>query len=250
MTQTEIKVIACGREYTQQELDDIYISRGYYTLHEMKKLGATLLDESGKELAESEIDALLPEEVRGVLLVNKLRIGKGGLNRLYDKQYRQADEMWLDILSKSDGDYSQKAARAHLTVTGLTFGKYMKIIGSALRVRKFLLKMHPDHIDATMTSVTEIMGMYGMPTQMIGKLKEPAPAPVDEEHNVRLIGASFLTSNPDKKNAVAMHQVKKFKGGLDILAGAYFPSATPQELVEGHSIHMAVEISNAFRCAL
>jgi hypothetical protein len=101
-----------------------------------------------------------------------------------------------------------------------------------------------------MTSVTEIMGMYGMPTQMIGKLKEPAPESVDEEHNLRLIGASFLTSNPSKKNAVAMHQVKKFKGGLDILAGAYFPIETPQELVDGHSLHMAVEFSNAFRSVL
>lgn len=250
MAKTAIKVTVNDREYTQQELEEIYISRGYYTLHEMKNLGAALLDEQGKEIAEDEIDTLLPEKIRGILLANKLRIGKDGLNRLYDAQYRQSDAMWIDILSKSDGDYSKKGARAHLTVTGLTFGKYMKIIGSALRVRKFLLKMHPDHIDATMTSVTEIMGMYKMPTQMIGKLKEPAPAPIDEEHNLRLIGASFLTSDPSRKNAVAMHQVKKLKGGLDILAGAFFPSATPQELVDGHSLHMAVELSNAFRCVL
>lgn len=44
-----------------------------------------------------------------------------------------------------------------------------------------------------------------------------------------------------------MHQVKKIKGGIDMLAGAYFPSATPQELVDGHSIHMALEISNVFK---
>lgn len=104
-------------------------------------------------------------------------------------------------------------------------------------------------IFSTSPNVTEIMGMYGMPTQMVGKLKEPAPAPVDEEHNLRLIGASFLTSDPSKKNAVAMHQVK-IKGGIDMLAGAYFPSAAPQELVDGHSLHMAVEISNAFRCVM
>lgn len=250
MTKTEIKVIVDGREYTQKELDKIYISRGYYTLHELKRLGASLLDEQDQEIPENEIDALPPEKVRGILLSNKLRVGVDGLNRLYDAQYRQADEMWADILEKSDGDYSKKGARAHIIVTGLTFGKSMKIIGSALKIRKFLLKMHPDHIDATMTSVTEIMGMYGMPTQMIGKLKEPAPAPVDEEHNLRLIGASFLISDPGKKNAVAMHQVKKFKGGIDMLAGAYFPSATPQALVDGHSLHMAVEISNAFRCVL
>lgn len=247
MKKTKIKVIIDGKEYTQQSLEKIYIDRCYDTLHELKKLGAKLFDMQGKEIAASEIDILSPENVRSILLSNKLRIGKDELNRLYDEQYRQADKMWTEIIAKSDGDYSKKAARAHIIVTGLTFSKYLKIIASAIKVRKFLLAMHPDHIDATMTSVTEIMGMYGKPTQMIGKLKEPAPAPTDKEHNLRLIGASFLTSSPSKKNAVAMHQVKKIKGGIDMLAGAYFPSATPQELVDGHSIHMALEISNVFK---
>lgn len=247
MQKTNIKVVVDGKEYTQQGLEKIYIDRCYHTLHELKNLGAKLLNNQGQAISAGEIDSLPPEKVRSILLSNKLRIGKDELNRLYAEQYRQADEMWSEILAKSDGDYSKKAARAHIIVTGLTFSKYMKIIASAIKIRKFLLAMHPDHIDATMTSVTEIMGMYGKPTQMIGKLKEPAPALINKEHNLRLIGASFLTSSPDKKNAVAMHQVKKIKGGIDMLAGAYFPSATPQELVDGHSIHMAVEISNAFK---
>lgn len=158
--------------------------------------------------------------------------------------------MWHGILSESDGDYSQKVARARLIVVGLNWRKMFKMLGSALKMKKFLLGMNPDHIDASMSTVTEIMGMYGMPTEMKGTLKAEPPEPVDEEHDLRLIGASFLTSDPNLKNAVAMHQVKRFKGGLDILAGAYFPSATPQELVDGHSIHMAIEFSNAFRCVL
>ncbi len=250
MPQLTIKTVACGREYSQEELSKIYIQRAYYTLHEMQKLGAVLLDERSKELSESGIDALAPEKVRDVLLSNKLRIGKKELNRLYDRQYRQADEMWRGILAASDGDYSRKVARAHLIVTGLNGRKLCRILGSALRMKKFLLSMNPDHIDASMTTVTEIMGMYGMPTEMKGTLKAEAPEPVDEAHSLRLIGASFLTRDPTLKNAVAMHQVRRFKGGLDILAGAYFPSAAPQELVDGHSIHMAIEFSNAFGCAL
>lgn len=245
-SKVEIKVFVDNKEYTQEELEQIYVERAYFTLHEMQKLGASILDSRGRVIVPKKIDHILPTRVRKILLDNKLRIGKDELNRLYQSQYEEADQMWEGILSDSSSDYSQKVARAHIIVTGLTVGKCLKIIGSALQLKKFLLNMHPDHIDAFMTSVTEIMGMYGRPTRMKGTLKESAPGPVDPEHNLRLIGASYLVNYPGKKNAVAMHQVKKIKGGLDILAGAYFPSATPQELVDGHSIHMAVEFSNAF----
>ncbi len=221
MPQTQLQVFVNGKEFSQHELAKMYIDRSYSALHEMKQLGATLLDEQGQVINESEIEYLPQAKVPCLLLDNKLRIGKRELNRLYEEQYRLSDAMWSDILALSNGEYSQKVARAHLIVTGLTFGKYMKIIGSTLKIKKFLLSMHPDHIDAFLTSVTETMGIYGKPTQMKGKLQKEAPGPVSSDHNLRLIGASYLTADPTKRNAIAMHQVKRFKGGLDILAGAY-----------------------------
>ena len=99
----------------------------------------------------------------------------------------------------------------------------------------------------TATSVTEIMGMYGRPTAMKGKLtgvKRPeAPSP---DHPIRLLGQSHLASDPSVVNAVAYHQMKFIKGGIDVLTNAYFPTATPQELVDGHSVHMGIEFSNLF----
>lgn len=245
-----IKVFVDEREYSQEELEENYVQRAFFTLHEMQKLGARILDQHSKELSESEINQIPVTQVREILLNNKLRIGKDGLNKLYHEQYRQADQMWHDIAVKSNGDYSQKVARAHLIVSGLSGHRWFKLIKSSLRLKKFLLNMHPDHIDASLSNVTEIMGMYGMPTEMKATLKAKAPEPVAEDHNLRLIGASYLTSNPNLVNAIAMHQAKTIKGGLDLLAGAYFPSATPQELVDGHSLHMAVEFSNAFLQAL
>lgn len=84
MSNLTIKAIVDGREYSQEELNEIYVERSYYTLREMKKLGTTILDEHTKELSGSGIDALPPEKVRDILLTNKLCIGKKELNRLYD----------------------------------------------------------------------------------------------------------------------------------------------------------------------
>lgn len=47
-----------------------------------------------------------------------------------------------------------------------------------------------------------------------------------------------------------MHQARPIKGGLDFLAAAHFPTATPQELFDGHAFHMGIEISNLFRNVL
>lgn len=135
MSNLTIKAIVDGREYSQEELNEIYVERSYYTLREMQKLGTTILDERSKELLGSGIDALPPEKVRDILPTNKLRIGKKELNRLYDGQYRQADEMWHGILSESDGDYSQKVARARLIVVGLNWRKMFKMLGSALKMK-------------------------------------------------------------------------------------------------------------------
>lgn len=69
-----------------------------------------------------------------------------------------------------------------------------RILGSALSLKKFLLSVNPDHIDASMPTVTEIMGMYGVPTGMRGTLRAEAPEPMDEAHPLRLIGAAFVKS--------------------------------------------------------
>lgn len=246
----EIDVTIGDREYSQAELDDVYFQRSRYTLHEMRRLGAVVLDADSHPLSDGEIDAVPDARIRDVLLANKLRLGAEELNRIYADQYREADAMWYRVVAASDGDYGSKVARAHLVVTGLNPLRGMRLMASSVRLGRLLLAMEPDHIDVGATHVTEIMGMYGRPTQMKASLGVEAPIPVATDHPWRLIGASHLAGDRNLINAVAVHQVRPIKGGLDILAAACFPSATPQELVDGHSVHMAIEFSNLFRVGL
>lgn len=240
-----------GKEWSHEELDEVFLERALFNLHEMHILGAVLRGTDGRVLTEAGIDEICDTEVRKTLLDNRLRIGKKRLDRLYDEQYREADRMWRDIVSESvPGDYSKKVARAHLVITGLGVREYAKVTAASFKLKRLLLSVEPDHIDASGLSVTEVMGQYGRPTQMKGGLTRKAPGPKTKSHYLRLIGASHLTADPDITNAVAMHQVRPIKGGLDFLAAAHFPTATPQGLVDGHSIHMGIEVSNLFRNVL
>ena len=246
--QLKITVMIDDREYSRAELDAVFNERSYFTLREMQELGADLRDDLGAKLTRESIDEISENTVREGLFANKLRLRKDKQNRLYEPQYREADEMWKGILAESaPGDYSQKVARAHIIITGISAGMVFRLLGKSFNIRKMLLEVEPDHIDTTATSVTEIMGMYGRPTAMKGKLtgvKRPeAPSP---DHPIRLLGQSHLASDPSVVNAVAYHQMKFIKGGIDVLTNAYFPTATPQELVDGHSVHMGVEFSNLF----
>ncbi|MDN6557387.1 MAG: hypothetical protein L0K74_13025 [Acidipropionibacterium acidipropionici] len=245
-----IRVDAGGREYSQDELDSIYAQRSYFTLHEMRRLEATLHGLRSRDLSEAEIDALPAANVRQVLLDNKLRLGAEELNRIYADQYREADAMWYRIAAASDGDFSRKVARAHLVITGVNPLRAMRLMARSVRLGRLLLEMEPDHIDVGATHVTEIMGMYGRPTRMKASLGVEAPIPLSPDHPWRLIGASHLAGDRNLVNAIAVHQARPVRGGLDILAAACFPDATPAELVDGHSIHMAIEFSNLFRIGL
>lgn len=223
-----IDVTIGDRPYSQAELDDVYLERSRYTLHEMLRLGAVVLDADSHPLSDGEIDAVPDTRIRDVLLANKLRLGPDELNRIYADQYREADAMWYRIAAASDGDYSTKVARAHLVVTGLNPLRGMRLMASAARLGRLLLAMEPDHIDVGATHVTEIMGMYGRPTQMKGSLGVRSPIPVTTDHPWRLIGASNLVTDRNLINAVAVHQVRPIRGGLDILAAACFPDAAPK----------------------
>ncbi len=247
----DIEVTIGGREYSAGELAAVEIARSYFTLHELHRLGAVMQDRSGVGLSDRGIDAVPRSRVRSVLLDNKLRLGRRQINRMYRGQYREADDMWHRLVVASDGDYGRKVARTHLVVTGLTAGKCARLAVSATaRLGTLLTAMEPDHLDVGATHVTEVMGMYGRPTQMRGRLGVESPIPLAADHPVRLVGASSLVSDPSLVNAVAVHQMEWIPGGVDILAAACFPSAAPQELVDGHAVHMAIEFSNLFRVGL
>ena len=241
-----------NREVTQAQLDHYYYQRALHVLHEMHDLGATIEDSHGETLPETAFDTLTPEVARQLLLDNKLRLGTGALKTLYADKLKESDQMWADMVAHSNGDYRQKVSRALITVSGINILKMGNFAKDAGDDPKVSLGANPEHFevtnDATGQHGMETMGMYGEPTAMDLTMKGvDAPEPVNKKYLKRLIGSSVLAHDPEIVNAYAMHQIRPTLHGIEVLSGAYFPSAAPQALVDGHAIHLAIEFSNMFK---
>ena len=48
---------------------------------------------------------------------------------------------------------------------------------------------------------------------------------------------------------IAFHQIKPTENGLILRSSVYFPKNTPQEMVDGHKIHLAIESMEMIRIA-
>jgi hypothetical protein len=80
MSEIKIRTYIANEEYSQGQLDAIYIERARFTLHEMQNLGASILGLDFNELSPAAIDQTPNNNVSQLLLANKLRIGKNRLN--------------------------------------------------------------------------------------------------------------------------------------------------------------------------
>lgn len=247
-----IQVDIAGKAYSTADLDTIYDQQAVHVMTEMLELGAQLLDEHGAPLTLAGIKALTPAQRRADLLANKLRIGTDGLRNLYADKVLVADEMWKDIVAHSDGTYDKKVSRAHIKVSGVNLLKFGSLATDAGDDPEISLGANPEHFEVTNDETGqhgfETMGMYGEPTLMDLRMGvKQLPEPADKHYIKRMVGDSRLAHDLEIVNAYAMHQVRPSLTGIEIASGAYFPSATPQELVDGHAIHLAIEFSNVFR---
>ena len=247
-----IKVDIDGRDYSMAELDTIYDERAQHVLTEMQQLGAVILDDHGAVLTTAQIAQLTAPQRRELLLANKLRIGTAGLKTLYADQMKTANDMWKDIVAHSNSHYDEKVSRAHLVISGVKITQFAKLAQVAGDDPVISLGANPEHFevtnDATGQHGFETMGMYGEPTLMDLRMGlKTLPEPADHHYLKRMVGDSRLANDLEVVNAYAMHQVRPSLRGIEIASGAYFPSATPQALVDGHAIHLAIEFSNVFR---
>ncbi|ETY72827.1 hypothetical protein [Lactiplantibacillus fabifermentans] len=247
-----IKVDINGRNYTMAELDQIYDERTLHVFTEMQALGAVILNDHGEVLTQAQIALLTAPQRRDLLLANKLRLGTDKLKALYADSMKTADEMWQDIVAHSNGQYNEKVARAHLVISGVKITQFAKLAQVAGDDPVVSLGANPEHFevtnDATGQHGFETMGMYGEPTLMDLRMGiKNLPEPADHHYLKHMVGDSRLANDLEVVNAYAMHQVRPSLHGIEIASGAYFPSATPQALVDGHAIHLAIEFSNVFR---
>ncbi|WP_173142392.1 hypothetical protein [Kibdelosporangium persicum] len=211
----------------------------------MTRLGATI-DHAGGRLSHEEIDFLNAAEARTACITARQSYGVEGITHLYRDLLQASDRMWKEVNAETGKKGPMQFATADVTVTGLTIDELRGALGPASLSRDYA-SLNPDHYfieeNGDGMHAMETFGMYGAPTEM-HLIADPAmPVPVEPAagYLVLTAGSTSLASDGTEINVLAFHQYKPLENGFAVKLGSLYPAATPQQIVEGHKIHMAIE---------
>ncbi|GGK79167.1 hypothetical protein [Mangrovihabitans endophyticus] len=230
-----------GEPYSPAQLDRLRYTRNLHVLHQLKRLGATI------KQTDDEIDRLSPAQAHELNVATRLAHGRDGLRKLFADQLAQSDLMWKNLTTASQGQ-PLRAARADLTVTGMTIDDFHALLTDFGRLESVVVQANPDHfyfqpLGAGAAYAMETFGMYGVPSDLMVASDRTIPAPVaiDDGFHLLLAGTSKLASDNTPIDVIAYHQSRSLPQGFQIKLCALFPARTPAELVDGHALHLAVE---------
>jgi hypothetical protein len=240
--------IACSiddRPWSGGQLAMVAYDRHRHVLHEMKRLGATI-EHAGGRLSHDEIDFLNAADARTACIAARQSYGVDGITHLYRDLLQASDRMWKEVNAGTGKEAPMQFATADVTVTGLTIEELRGALGTPSLIRDYAL-LNPDHyfieVDGDGMHAMETFGMYGAPTEM-HLIADPAiPVPVEPAAGYLILtaGSTSLARDGTDINVLAFHQYKPLENGFTVKLGSLYPATTPQQLVEGHKVHMAIE---------
>ncbi len=252
MRDIQLQCLIDGQSYSARQLDDIQYHRHLHALHEMKRLGATIAHD-GKALSHSDIDRLVPEHARNVSIATRQSYGPEGLKELFREQLRQSDQMWKEANDAPDGA-PLLPAKVHVTITGVSLEDLYTVVNLDV-IHHSYAPMHPDHHfasgDSKRLEHMEIFGHYGGPTWLFAHPDQTISVPVerDADYPKLMAGHTSLASDGTPMNLYAYHQFKPLNNGFSVKQCAVFPPKTPKPIVDGHKLHLAIEIWEAAKLA-
>jgi hypothetical protein len=254
-----ITVTIDGRLVSDFELKSVYLARARKTLSDMIELGAAA-GLNGMAVGQSDVEALDLEQVKTVLRESKERLGRSGLLSLYREQLLKSDQMWREIAAASPPDRDFQASTAEIRANGVSIGQFMTLFYKMTRASDLTIfhDIHPEHFVTetpkfTRSTVMEVLGMHGEPMYMYMDIKRRGkgilPISIDHDTDAAMIAYGRLMSDGTPIHLIAVHQFKNTDTGMLMKAGIFFPAAAPKEMVDGHKMHLAVEMANTMRIA-
>lgn len=253
----KIRAIIDGDTYSERQLDNIQYEREKRTLQEMIHLGASVND-GGTELTYDDINYLSKADAKRLLRETKERIGFLGAQKLYEKEMARCDQMWRDIVKDFDEADPMQTCVADIEVEGLSLQELGGALQAALGGEKgVIIRLEPDHFEyepvegeESQKCGMEVMGMFGGPNVVVTVNKPELASrvvPAEGYHSTGC-GTSQLMDGTCRQD-IAFHQIKPTENGLLMKSCVYFPKNTPQELVDGHKVHLAIETMEIVRMA-
>jgi len=253
MRDFDFQCVIDGENYTVSQLERVQYLRHILMLHQLKRLGADVAH-GEKMLSHDDIDGLGPEEARAVSIATRQAFDIDGIKHLFRKQLLEADRLWKAANDAPDGA-PLLLARTQITVRGIS----LEALGSVVNldaIHQCYALLHPDHHFASGDSVRlehmEIFGHYGGPTWLYAHPDQSLTVPGverDPDYPMVMAGSTTLGSDGTPMNLFAYHQFKPLEHGFSIKQCAAFPPRTPQVIVDGHKVHLAIEILEATKLA-
>ncbi|MCH3921913.1 hypothetical protein [Limosilactobacillus sp.] len=241
------KAVINDQTYTPELLEWIFYQRTIYTLHEMKRLGAEIKD-GNRILSDSDINFLGMKDAKRISIAVRQELGIEGVKKLYADALKNSDAFWKNIHSQSGKATAAKEAYTYLKIEGITMQDMQKVVrASGSEGDTIGYVSHPEHFfvtaDAEGNRGMETMGMYGEPVDEIVVFDQSLDIPKgkDPEYPLAMTSYTKLASDGTPTGIRILNQFKPADNGLELKLSIFFPEKTPDEMVFGHEVHLAIE---------
>ena len=259
MNTKEIKVdvIIDGQSYTQEQLARYEYERLLHSLHELKYLGAKVLDNE-KELSHIDINWLDLERAKQISLEIRSKLGEEGMAELFKDVLQNTDQRWKEYNKVPIHEQGVLTSQTDFKITGFSIQeRAAHSTTEDSNIKLSGLRVMPEHyiVIGTVSEGQrgmEVFGMFGEPTFIKGELSNiPDYVPVTREpdYPVFQAGEVFLKSDGTPIHLGAIHQFKPIENGFLIKSTFFCPKNAPKAIADGHKIHFAIEMYNDFKIA-
>ena len=243
-----------GEEWKPCHLERLAYERNLHILHQMKQHGIEIRKDEGAALTDDAIDYLTADEAWEVSAAVRRRYSGEEMRAFYQDSFQSSDDLWKSL--PFGQDKPMRSSHCHVSAEGITLTDYLKVMQKMQQDENVLLMAHPEHFKTIVTDSDiigiEPFGMYGTPTLVHvnicdwTELGEQIRGDRLEDYPMVSTGRAYLLDGVTEINT-PFHQMKPTENGFEGELAVYWPEGVPDEVVDGHSLHLAMEFYEALK---
>jgi hypothetical protein len=185
---------------------------------------------------------------RRALATLKSRLGQQALLELLEPDTAASARTLKAWANSSDGQW--RPALTQLHVHGISAAEFVSYFMSITSEQPELLAAQPEHFvlaeagdgPSHVIRIVENLGRHISDFYITFTGEDQAVAELAPDYPTRMVGTVALADGTTIGHA--LHQFRETADGFDVLLAIYFPTAAPEEFIEGHRQHLAVEFTN------
>lgn len=247
MKNIQAEFIVDGVTWMPAQIEQLAYQRNLHILHQMRAHGIEIKAD-GKVLTDDDIDFLTKDQAWEVSIKNRLACSGQEIRDYYQESFALSDQMWRDLAFSQDKP--MKVSHCDMVVSGVSLEQFMGVMQMMQQDEEVGLAVHPEHFQGIWEGEDivgiEPFGMYGTPTlvhvAMVqeNELSSAILADKAADYPMSMVGLAKLIDDVTDVN-IPYHQFKPTENGFAAKLAVYWPENTPEEIVEGHSLHLATE---------